>query len=298
MTWLVAIALAEDAPEIEILIEEERLVEVARARLDEAIRHEGYFPGISVGERTFYVPLKVWEPKVTVHDEGMVRVKARAVQPMFVTPTIPPLVFGVWDSPRVARGMESRVLRAIHPEIVEWREAMSDRGQVYRREALLATLASVGELPQDQQRLAIGTLWLNTADNDAGEEIRILLETFVLEQGLVFSEDEVASLNEQRGFERAWEPEYLGHTSWRQPVSRSAPVEVEEPECLEPVPPPVQPSGLSEEILLLRPPRSTLPPPGDVSGRIAYEAKEWAEDNELILDEEERGLELYRDPCR
>jgi len=295
---LASLALADEV-DFHVLVEEDRRVEEARKALDHAIRGEGYFPGIALGERTFYMPLKVWKPKVTVHDEGMVRVKARAVQPMFITPTVPPMVVGTWDSPRKARSMESRLLEAIHPDIVAWREAMSDRGQVFRQEEIRGVLLALSELPIDQQKAGISALWLNTADNEAGEEIRILLETFALEAELPFTAVEVKTLNDNRAFERAWEPEYLGHDSWRQPVSRTPTARREtEPECLESVPPPVAPSGLSAEILTLRPPKSTLPPPGDVTGRIAYEGKQWAEANDLILDEQERGLSRSTDPCR
>ena len=247
---LVALALAGDAPEIEILVEEERNVAATRKALDEVILEHGYLRGIPLGgKRTLYMPHQIWKPRVTVHQEGMVRVKARAVTPLM-------LLTGVFNHPRVARAYESELLEAIHPEVVAWREAMSRRGQALRREGLHQLLFELRDLPEDHQRHVLARLWLDTADNDEGEAVRILVETFVVEERLVFGADEVEAMNAARRFERAWEPEYLGHDSWREPVPKSVerPEPEPEPECLEPVAPPVVPEGLSADILSLSPP--------------------------------------------
>ena len=291
---------AFSVPVMEVLVESERNEAEARKELDQAIEAQGYLPGIPLGKRTFFMPWKIWEPRITVHEEGMVRVKARAVQPMFVLPTWPPLIVGVWDSPRKARGMESRVLMAIDPQIDSWRLAMSTTGQLLRREQLRASVESLlgSELSEAEQHRVWIALWRNTAENAEGEAVRVYLEELAERAGWVFSQQELELANRDRGFLRPLDNEALGADFVPPPVDWTVerlarPVE---PECPEPVETEKTPQGLGAEILTLRAPeaRSML---WDVPAvRTMATAGDWATDNGLLPDQPQ-DLE-FDDPCR
>ncbi|MCP4916343.1 MAG: hypothetical protein GY913_05425 [Proteobacteria bacterium] len=81
---------SDDDAALTVIVKDAKNLTRARAELDEAIRDLGYLPGVGVGDRTFYMPIKPWKPKVTFHEEGRVRVKARAVTPLMVGPARSP----------------------------------------------------------------------------------------------------------------------------------------------------------------------------------------------------------------
>lgn len=253
MWWLLPIlALAEEAEpdeaDLTIIVEDAKSIAKARAELDQAIRDEGYLPGVTVGERTFYVPLKLWKPKITFHEQGSVRVKARAVQPMFIGPGV---ISGTWGSPRMARELESRVLQKIDPALDAYKLAKSAYGQALRREALFTELEALRQRPPMEAWPDLAALWLNTADNAEGEAIRVQIEQFAAKHGILPHPMDVDALNAQRGFSRAWEPDYLGHIA--QPVAIEPVVEPFErpshPRCPEKPPPQREPTGLAADIL-------------------------------------------------
>lgn len=185
---------------------------------------------------------------MTFHEQGSVRVKARAVQPMFIGPGV---IAGTWGSPRMARELESRLLQEIDPALDTYKLAKSTYGQALRREALFTQLETLRELPPTEAWPQLAELWLNTADNTEGEAIRVQLEQFATKHGVLPHPMDVAGLNAQRTFPRAWEPDYLGH------IATTAPVEpVVEPfkrpvmeRCPEPAAPAREATGLSADIL-------------------------------------------------
>lgn len=243
---LLALAFADDAS-MTVIVEDDANVERARAELDELIREQGYLPGIDLGQRVLYMPIKPWKPKVTFHEQGSVRVKARAVTPMMVTPGG---VSGVWGSPRMARELESRLLQEIDPKLDAYKSAVSARGQAHRREALFAELEALNELSPKDAWAGLAALWLNTADNAEGEKVRILIEEFAVEHRLTGHPLDVAALNAARTFPRAWEPEYLGHqTPVENPELAVEPFSRPEkgPRC--PEKPKLEATGLAADIL-------------------------------------------------
>ena len=153
MTWLLALAFAEE--QAEIVVRAHQTVLEAEAALHEDIREMGYWPGISLPGRTRYVHPQIWKPAVTVHDEGFVRVKAHAVTVFFggATPTNV-WATGIWGNPGQARASEERVLTGIHPELLDWREALTAYGLALRREALVLELTELEELPAAVARAA------------------------------------------------------------------------------------------------------------------------------------------------
>ncbi len=211
---LLALALAQDGsdealPEeeagMEILVESDRSVAGARAALDQAIREEGYLPGVDLGNRTFYYPQQFWEPRVTVYDAGFVRVKARVVSPFPLWPMV-----GVWSHPHVVEQAEARVLQDIQPELSEYRSALIARGLALRREELRAELELIGLLPTEQATAEATTLWLETADTPEGEAVRRLIEAWYEDHLPPLSDEQLATLNEAREFPRPWLPQQLG----------------------------------------------------------------------------------------
>ncbi len=293
---------AGQVPSMEVIVRAQAGESEALRELDRAIRAQGYLPGLEVGARTFYMPWKIWEPKVTVHEEGMVRVKARAVVPMFILPTWPPIIVGVWDSPRKARGMESRLLMAIDPEIDAWRLAMSTTGQLLRHEELRATMEAlaVSGLPEAEQHQIWILLWRNTAENAEGEAVRVVLEELAEGADWVFSADEVDLANLDRGFLRPLDPEALGADFMPPPVdwTEARLSRAEQPECPEPVALDLEPHGLSADILNAAPlPHTELrlwrsPPVHTMST-----AGDWATDNGLLPERPQDHIQVD-DPCR
>ncbi len=293
---------SDEVPSMEVIVRSHANESEALKELDRAIQAQGYLPGVSVGKRTFYMPWKIWEPKVTVHEEGMVRVKARAVVPMFILPTWPPIVVGVWDSPRKARGMESRLLMAIDPEIDAWREAMSSTGQLLRREELRATMEALAAsgLPEPEQHQVWILLWRNTAENREGEAVRVHLEELAEAAEWVFTEQEVEQANLDRGFLRPLDPSALG-ADFLPPLPDWTAERLdrpEEPECPEPVALDREPTGLSAAILDTPPLPETGGPLFRSRGAGTMStAGDWSTDNGLLPDRPRDHIPVD-DPCR
>lgn len=234
-------------PDLEIVVEEELTVAAARGRLDQAIVDEGYFRGVDLGDRTFYYPRQFWKPRVTVYDEGFVKVKGRVVSPL---PCFP--VVGVWAHPHVVDQMEAEVVYALNPELSAYRRALVNRGLVLRREELLVELDRIALLPIPQAQGEAVSLWLATADTEQGETVRRWIEAWYEDHLPPLTPDEVALVNEARAFPRPWQPQALGEY-WFDP--RPEPdfefLYEEEEETWSPE---VQGEGLDADI-------QTLPPP-------------------------------------
>ena len=270
MTMLLALATAQELPAeaepidpqvpegyellqppeagMEILVEADRSVEGARAELDAVLRADGYLPGVDLGDRTFYYPMQWWQPRVTVYDEGYVRVKARFISPF---PCFP--VIGVWSSPRLARAAEAKKLAELEPHLSHYRRALITRGMALRKEEVIQELDALRGLPPQQAKGQAISLWLATADTPEGESVRRWIEDWYEEELPPLTADELHAVNEARDFPRPWDPEHLGDI-W---FNDEAPPDFD---FLDPPPPEeffepeVQGEGLDAEL-------QTLPPP-------------------------------------
>ena len=190
---------------MEIIVESDPSVEGARAELDAALREDGYLPGVDLGNRTFYYPRQWWQPRVTIYDEGYVRVKARFISPF---PCFP--IIGVWSSPRVARQAESRKLEELQPHLSHYRRALITRGMAVRKEELVQELDGLSELPPQQAKSQVISLWLATADTPEGESVRRWIEDWYEDHLPPLTEEELLAVNEARDFPRPWLPDHLG----------------------------------------------------------------------------------------
>ncbi len=179
MTVLLALAMAQDFPEESgtIVVEAHQNVVHARAELDLDIRQAGYLPGIRAGDRTWYIHPQPWKPKVTVYDQGYLRVKARAVTPLMVLGGVQ----GVFSHPHVARAYEQRLLDELHPELTDWRQALIDYGMALRREELFEQLQELEGYPPALARARTMAMWMDTADTPEGAEVRGLIEDWAEE---------------------------------------------------------------------------------------------------------------------
>ena len=257
--WLLGAALAQDVdetedpppeetPDLEIVVESDLSVAGARAELDDAIRDEGYFRGVDLGTRTFYYPKKFWKPRVTVHDEGFVRVKARVFSPF---PCFP--LAGVWAHPHVVRDMEARVVVELNPELSAYRRALVTRGLALRKEDLLLQLDALEQLPPEQAQVEAVNLWLSTADTEQGESVRRWIEGWYEDHLPPLSPEQVVEVNGLRQFPRPWQPTALGEFWFDEEPDPDFDFldPEEEPEFYEPE---VHGEGLDADIQMLPPP--------------------------------------------
>lgn len=200
-----------------IIVHAEHSLVEARAALDQDLRDMGYLRGLDLGKRTFYIKLRYWEPRVTVHDSGYVRANAWLFTPTLISGHSDPSIdrgveaHGLWDSPRKIQRTEQRVIEKLTPELVDWRDAQAAYGlavRLWEMNLELEGLWASGP-PADGAALLL-TRWLKTADNDAGEEARELIERFALGQRVTFAPEQVAAANAARAFSRPLRPEALG----------------------------------------------------------------------------------------
>jgi molybdopterin-guanine dinucleotide biosynthesis protein A len=72
----------------------------------------------------------------------------------------------------------------------------------------VAVAAALAADPSQPEPLI--ALWLHTADNDAGEEVRLRVERFARAMGARFTAEEIAAANAARQFPRTLDPDALG----------------------------------------------------------------------------------------
>lgn len=125
LPFFLGLALAQSS------VEELRVHSVTDA-IDHALKERGYIKLAHIGQRTHYVPLKIWKPRVMVHDEGFARIRGTTVYPIAVEPFLggAKATF-VTQNPATVQNQESDVARALMPLLSELQEANHLRHEAY-----------------------------------------------------------------------------------------------------------------------------------------------------------------------
>ncbi|MCB9766366.1 MAG: hypothetical protein H6739_41710 [Alphaproteobacteria bacterium] len=210
-------------PDLEIVVEDTPNPVQARRELTDAIRGMGYLPGLDLGGRTVYLPLQPWKPWISVNDAGFVLVRGHAVTPLLITPQQDQpgasATFLV-SSRRAVMAEESRVFADLRPLVTAWQDALAEEALAFRREQVRQQLWAIwerGEGPDGQpldspaaRRAAVARMWLDTADNGAGEQVRVLIDDYidqtVQRSPHPFTAEEVSAINAENPFERPFWP--------------------------------------------------------------------------------------------
>lgn len=132
LTLFLGLALAQSS------VEELRVHSVTDA-IDHALKERGYLKLAHIGQRTHYVPLKIWKPRVMVHDEGFARIRGKTVVPMAIDPTFRGVkVFFLTQSRAMARNQEADVAKVLMPLLSELQEANHLRHEAYKAQGAAA----------------------------------------------------------------------------------------------------------------------------------------------------------------
>lgn len=226
----------EPTPE-EMIIVAEYSVQEARRDLDSTLREMGYRRPVRIGDRMVYTPERIWKPRVALTDEGILMVRGRMFTP--VAPLVPTTVLfdstftdpdrqplSLSDDMRLVRSegwgatstaqrsgerrrAEGQIVDNIYPEYAAWRQALWELNRLHREEEIRERLWAIWQDSRsaDARRAEILQMWVNTADSSDGERVRAQIEVFM--QDVVqaspepYTHAEIATINEQRGFERA-----------------------------------------------------------------------------------------------
>lgn len=216
-----------------MVIQAHRELERTRAALEQAILAQGFRRLVDRQGRTVFPRPALWKTKVVLYDDGRIELRTRGLVPMMILPsytaeedkgeeevTVMLHGAGLISGPRTVQKVESQLLEAVEPALVQWRDALWAEGLAVRRTALREELREVwtegrspdGQvLPEPAQRRAwILEAWLNTSDNEAGEAVRAEIEVFLDEvvQGSTtpLTPAEVEAVNARRAFERRLQP--------------------------------------------------------------------------------------------
>jgi hypothetical protein len=165
----------------EIVVEDEMTPAEAREQIAEALEDFGY--GEPRNRRNFVVfpSPNGWYPDLRLYPEG-------ALIPHWKPHHKVALV--VLGDMHKAKNRRGDIVRAIHPEVSEWREALIRRGMQVRYDALPdelehawtvgSPIGASGPLDSfDQRRGAILALWSSRTCTPEGQQVRDIVETFI-----------------------------------------------------------------------------------------------------------------------
>jgi len=126
LTLFLGLALAQSS------VEDLRVHSVTDA-IDHALKERGYLKLAHLGQRTHYVPLKIWKPRVMIHDEGFARIRGTTIYPMAIVPIAGGAqVRFVTQNPATVRNQEADVAKVLMPLLSELQEANHLRHEATR----------------------------------------------------------------------------------------------------------------------------------------------------------------------
>lgn len=221
-------ALPWQEPGEEVIITATRDLAYAREELEGAIQAQGYRRRVVRDDRVVFPRPKVWKTKLVLYDDGLLELRTPGVVPMGLAPTTRihqatgrtvlagAEVAGIFSGPRQRRTVEGELLGELADELHAFRDALWARSLAERRLAIREEVARAwfdgvapggAALPTAAERRAwLLERWLDTADSQAGEEVRVDLEIFIDEvvqrSPSPLTAEEVASANTRRTFAR------------------------------------------------------------------------------------------------
>lgn len=215
-------------PGEEVIITATKDLAYARVQLEGAIRAQGYRRRVVRDDRVVFPRPQVWKTKLVLHDDGLLELRTPRLVPMGLAPTTRidqatgrtvlagAEVAGIFSGPRQRRTVEGELLGELEDELQAFRDALWGRSFAERRVAIREEVVRAwfdgvapggAALPTTAERRAwLLQRWLDTADSEAGEEVRVDLEIFfdevVQRSQAPLTAEEVASANARRTFPR------------------------------------------------------------------------------------------------
>lgn len=202
--WLLALALADDDVDLEVVVEEQLSAEELRVVLDDTILDQGDRDGARRDGHTVYRPEAWWNPVLRVYDSGIVTAKHNPVAVARAA------LFGEL---RILKNAEGRVVTSIHPDLFEWNEGISREAMDLRYQMLFEAFEALWErgeplmgrapvLTVAERREQLLAFWATRTDTPEGEIVRGLVVDF-LEAVVQTSEHPLTGAEIEEAEERA-----------------------------------------------------------------------------------------------